>query len=598
MPIDRLTSARHLDFRPRGDVFPSPADWRDCVVYQILLDRFDDGGDHPPFDPDKTPRGRDQDQGWHFQGGTLKGLERRLDYVRGLGANALWISCPLKQRAGEQTYHGYAVQDFLSIDPRFGTTDDLRSLVKSAHDRGMWVILDVVIDHTADVFTYAQEGQVVYENGEQFDFGRWCDGGDKNPADFGPDDAIWPIEFQHPDAFVRQGEMGDVTNTSAAEAKDGDFMSLKKLDLTRPEVLSAILNCYKHWIAVADVDGFRIDALRHVRHPAASDFVHAIREFALSIGKANFMQVGEVADADEEMRRYVGTNVELPEPLRDPGSDPDGTGDYPQLDAVIDFELHRRIIPVLLGETPATELEELWEKRRKFYRDPGEAGRYYLAYLENHDQGGRDRHRLLSGTFEQHPDGYDRPGGDPRLAVMSYAVLLCGQGVPCMYYGTEQGFDGGSADSDAYVREAMFGGKWGPFDTTGASFFDDEHPIYKQIRTICDIRRDEPALRYGRVYLRPTSGDGVHFGPPEHAGPFAFARVLDVTEIVVAANPTPEEVDVCVGVDAALNPPGYQVRNCLASAWRGEIEQTDEGQAFVRLTLPPRGVAVLRLSVN
>ena len=59
------------------------------------------------------------------------------------------------------------------------------------------------------------------------------------------------------------------------------------------------------------------------------------------IGKANFMQVGEVADADEEMRRYVGTNVELPEPLRDPGSDPDGTGDYPQLDAVIDFELHR-----------------------------------------------------------------------------------------------------------------------------------------------------------------------------------------------------------------------------------------------------------------
>ena len=82
------------------------------------------------------------------------------------------------------------------------------------------------------------------------------DGGDKNPADFGPDDAIWPVEFQHPDAFVRQGEMGDVTNTSAAEAKDGDFMSLKKLDLTRPEVLSAIINCYKHWIAVADVDGF------------------------------------------------------------------------------------------------------------------------------------------------------------------------------------------------------------------------------------------------------------------------------------------------------------------------------------------------------
>ena len=74
--------------------------------------------------------------------------------------------------------------------------------------------------------------------------------------------------------------------------------------------------------------------------------------------------------------------------------------------------------------------------------------------------------------------------------------------------------------------------------------------------------------------------------------------MLDVTEIVVAANPSLEEVEVCVGVDAALNPPGYQVRNCLDGSWRREIEQTDEGQAFVRLTLPPRGVAVLRLSMD
>ncbi len=595
--VDAPRSLADLDFRPRGKVYPSPPDWRDVVLYQVVLDRFDDGEDHPPVDRE-TQHDRDDEAGWTWQGGTLKGLERRLDYVAGLGVGALWISCPLKQRSGESTYHGYAIQDFLSVDPRFGTTGDLRDLVDACHDRGLYVVLDVVIDHAADIFNYDGPGAQVYDGGRSFDVAGWNDGGDKEPADFGPDDAIWPRELQDLVSFARQGEMGDVTSTSAAEAKDGDFMSLKKIDLTRPETLGVIVACYKHWIATADVDGFRIDALRHVHHDAASDFVHAIREYALSIGKANFLQVGEVADSDDEMRRYVGSNVELRHGGdRDPSKDPDGRGDYPQLDAVIDFELHRRLIPVLLNERSAADAAELWRRRKEYYRDYGRSGAYYLSYLENHDEGARDRHRLLSGTFEQVPDGYDRPGGDPRLAVMATAVLLFGMGIPCLYYGTEQGLDGGG-DKDDFLREAMFGGTFGPFGTTGHATFDRDHPIYRQITAICDARQSEPALRYGRQYLRPISGDGVHFGEPDQAGVFAFSRVLDVTEIVVAANPTLEPITTHVGVDAALNPPGQFMRNLLDGDWRVEIEQTDAGQAFVRLELPPRGVAALRLSVD
>ena len=600
----RPDSAFHLDFRPRGRVFPSPADWRDEIVYQVVLDRFERNEDTPSYQPgDNLTLGREGDQGWHFQGGTLRGLARRLDYIQNLGVTSIWVSCPLKQRAVEQTYHGYAIQDFLDVDPRFGTTGDFRALVDAAHDRGMHVILDVVIDHVGDVFMYPEAdkpdgGDVMYDGGKRYGFGGWYDGYGKEAKDFSPDDAMWPVEFQDINAFARVGAM-DPMNASAAEAKDGDFMSLKKLDLTNPHILRAVINCYKYWIAVVDVDGFRIDALRHVRHPAASDFIHAIREYALSIGKINFLQVGEVADTDEEMRRYIGTNVELRHGGdHDPQSDPDANADYPRLDAVIDFELHRRLIPVLLGERPAIDLHDLYEKRRDFYRDYGRSGRYYLSYLENHDEGGRDRYRLLFGTHEQTPDGYDRPGGDPRLAELASCVLLASMGIPCLYYGTEQGFDGGG-EADYFVREAMFGGKWGPFETTGQSFFDEEHPIYARIAKIAEVRKAEPALRYGRQYLRDISGNGVDFGPTALPGAFAFSRVLDVTSIIVVANPSLDWAKgLCVSVDRNLNPPGWQMRNCLDGDWRCEIEENDAGIAFVRLDLPPRGIAILRLSLD
>jgi glycosidase len=599
--------ADELDFEPRGPVHASPRDWRDVVMYQVVLDRFDDNTDHPPYVPGETATGRDPDQGWHFQGGTLKGLTRRLDYIHGLGARAIWISSPLKQRSSEQTYHGYAIQDFLRIDPRFGTTADFQEFVRQAHARGMWVVLDVVIDHAADLFSYANEDgepdyDVRYDEARVFDIARWHDGGDKSRDEWSRDEGVWPRELQRDEAWVRQGPM-DPMNATAAEAKDGDFMSLKKINLQDGPTLSTMIKCFKYWIAVADVDGFRIDAMRHVRHPASSDFVHAIREYALSIGKHNFLQVGEVADADDEMRRYIGTNVELlasGEEAHDPQNDPDSTGDYPNLDAVIDFELHRRLIPVLLGEEPATTLGDLWQNRRDHFRDFGESGKHYLSYLENHDEGGRDRHRLLAGTYEQTPAGYDRPGGDPRLARLANAVLLCGMGVPCLYYGTEQGFDGGSGETDTHVREAMFGGNWGPFDTRGASFFDDQHPAYRAIAHACDARAAEPCLRYGRAYLRQISGDGENFGEPEHKGAFAFARVLDVTEIVVVANPgLGDATGLCVAVDQQLNPPGWRMRDLLdPQSERRTIEESPDGQAFVRLDLPARGVAVLRLTLD
>ncbi|MGQ9888928.1 MAG: alpha-amylase family glycosyl hydrolase [Aggregatilineales bacterium] len=113
------------NLQPRGSVHPSPLDWRDQVLYFLLPDRFSDGGEdnRPLFSaaqPDqfRTPDKRAWMQaGKTFQGGTLRGITSKLDYLRDLGVTCLWIGPVWKQRADLETYHGYGIQNFLDVDP-------------------------------------------------------------------------------------------------------------------------------------------------------------------------------------------------------------------------------------------------------------------------------------------------------------------------------------------------------------------------------------------------------------------------------------------------------------------------------------------------
>src|SRR3954453_14274146 len=101
-------SVAELDFKPLQDVFPSPRDWRDHLIYQLLIDRFDDTGDHPPYHPNECKRGRDEKNACTFQGGRIKGITRRLDYINGLGCTAVWVSPPFKNRQDDcSACHGY-----------------------------------------------------------------------------------------------------------------------------------------------------------------------------------------------------------------------------------------------------------------------------------------------------------------------------------------------------------------------------------------------------------------------------------------------------------------------------------------------------------
>ncbi len=563
-------SVAELDFRPSAPLYPSPEDWRDQFLYFLLVDRFDNGdASVPPYMPGVTTDAADPATRNRFQGGTLKGVTRRLDYIRNLGCTTIWLSPILKNRQDcDDSYHGYGIQNFLGVDPRFGTLADLQELTHEAHERGMYVILDIVFNHTGDVWAYPDDQNYFYWRGETFPFGFWRQ---SDPASgLQEDDAVWPIELQAPEAFKRRGQIRNWYDE--VEARDGDFLSLKELDLQRSGVLDTLIKVYKYWIGVSDVDGFRIDTVKHMENSAVAIFCNAIREYARRVGKHRFFLFGEIVADDTTIQNYIGRNSRI-----------EGTDErFPALDAALDFPLYFMLEEVIKGFANPAALRARYKAFYKQYADHGEAGRYFVTFVDNHDQMARPYRRFMNGNPY------------PRQAALAIGYLLTTQGVPCLYYGTEQGFDGGGAN-DAYVRECMFGGTWGGFATAGCHFFNPEHEIYRDISAVADIRRAQPALRYGRLYFREISANGVDFGQPfDGHCTLAYSRILDTDEVLVALNLSNQSREDCITVDRALNTTGRHFQDLLDPVRSASVQLAPDGRAFVRLELPPYGMAILR----
>src|SRR5579862_4202875 len=184
MPAKRLTprsekSVAHIDWAPllAQSFHPSPVAWEDQVIYFLLPDRFSNNDErdylgvdgnyvhqgstaafNPATDKDSLggPDGEKawRDAGGKYVGGTLKGLTSKVGYLKRLGVTAIWVGPIFKQVAFQETYHGYGVQDFLSVEKHFGTREELRTLVDTAHSHDIYVILDIILNHSGDVFAY------------------------------------------------------------------------------------------------------------------------------------------------------------------------------------------------------------------------------------------------------------------------------------------------------------------------------------------------------------------------------------------------------------------------------------------------------------
>ena len=522
---------------PRNGLTPSPEDWRDCWIYFLMVDRFNN--------PTLPPKSIFDANCGGFQGGTIKGMRKKLDYLAQLGVGAIWFTPVLKNcqfldgKPNDGTYHGYGIQNFLEIDPRFASAPadaaaELRDFVDAAHKRGIYVIFDIVLNHTGDVFAYSSGSQAAYSNAP-YEPIYWRDElGNARPdwnvaeniSSPSADATVYPNELRRNAYFRRQG-----TPQSGGAETVGDFSSLKQLLTADSELGNVLIRCFQYLIAAYDIDGFRIDTLKYLDQDFALRFGNAIREFALSAGKKNFFTYGEVYDDEEKISEYIGRNVSK-------------SGDLVGVDASLDFPLFFRLPSVLKGLSPPSDVIGMYQERKivenNIISSHGEATRFFVTFLDNHDQHSRFYYR----------DPFD-PNRFDDQATMAFACLFTLPGIPSLYYGSEQGLHG-NGDSDQNVREAL----WGM-----PNAFDSKHPFYTTIQRIAQLRNDHAALRYGRFYFRPISGNGIQFGVSTFmGGVMAFSRILNDREVVIIANTnTQAEFIGYVIVDTNLNSVGAQL---------------------------------------
>ncbi|MGB6067239.1 MAG: alpha-amylase family glycosyl hydrolase [Desulfomonilaceae bacterium] len=568
-----MKSVKDIDFSPAGEYFPSPLDWRDIVLYSLLVDRFDDGSCPSDEEVTEVRRAvRSPAMRKVFQGGNLKGVMRRLDYIADLSVNGIWLSPIFRNRPErEDTYHGYGVHSFLEVDPRFGTMEELRELVAMAHARGMYVILDIVANYTGDNWAYEGDRFCEYssEVGGPYPFGFWRtlssgkNGSGKNGS---CNDAVWPQELQLQQYYVRRGKIRD-WKVEGEEATEGDFDSLKKLDIRRREVLDILIRIYKFWIRSADIDGFRLDATRHMDPLSTALFCSAIREYAKTLGKHNFLIFGEIASGYKTIEQYLKGCACC-----------SGNGhSLHGIDAALDFPLSYILERVVKGFSTPEELRWVYDGANPLYANGRDPGMNSVTFLDNHDRNQRFMHQ---NPYQQQ-------------LVLALGYLLTSLGVPSIYYGTEQGFDGGGPDLH-YVRECMFGGNWGAFGRCGNSFFDTQNPIYKSIARIVAIRRQEAALRYGRQYFRETSTDGVHFNhPADRHCTLAYSRMMDETEVLIALNLDFNPRNDFITIDYNLHEDGEWLEDLLQPGCLARIIKR-HGRNMVQISLKGLEMAILK----
>lgn len=530
-------------------------EWREEFIYFLLVDRFHDSNKRDSLDFDIRHSGfGNEDQLDKFFGGTIRGIIDHLDYIKNLGCTAIWLSPVFENNP--DTYHGYAIQNYLEVDKRWGTRKELEILVDQAHELDMRVFLDIVLHHSGDNWFYPDDHEYYYYNGARFPSEGWRF-----------EDRPLPIELRNPELYNRKGQIRNFDQYP--ETIEGDFLTLKTFrndDSPESKVVQEILttiHCY--WIRETDVDGFRLDAVKHMKGHDISRFCSLIREYAYSLGKKNFFLFGEIIGDDEMSNPYIGPKIIRS--VQDQNI-------YYGLDSVLDHPLHSILEGVIKGRYSPGKLIERYSALQRNALNRGEYGDFLVTYIDDHDQ---------VGSGFKHRFGSD---ATPEQIVAGMGFLLCALGTPCIYYGTEQGFDGHGKD-DRFIREGMFDP-----DEPSTNVLNQDSWIYSKISTLAQLRQHEDILKFGRMYFRQTSTDGLDFHYPNRAGCLlAFSRILFEGEILVVYNSSLNEIkEEYIAVDRNINNPLTHMQCIFGRKRKYMIQKTsvrENNPYFIKLKLKP-----------
>ncbi|MFF5924512.1 pullulanase-type alpha-1,6-glucosidase [Streptomyces hydrogenans] len=507
--------------------------------YFVLPDRFANGdtsNDRGGLTGSRTATGFDPTDKGFYQGGDLKGLTRRLDYIKGLGTTAIWMAPIFKNRPvqGEGKdasagYHGYWITDFTQVDPHFGTNDDLKKLIAAAHAKGMKVFFDVITNHTADTVDYAEKkygyrpkGAYPYldEDGRPFDDRRAVGKVDADSFPYTPVERTGdkvPAWLNDPTMYHNRGD----STWQGESAEYGDFVGLDDLWTERPEVVEGMKRIYETWVRDFDIDGFRIDTVKHVDLDFWTQWATALDAYAKKRGREDFFMFGEVYSAD--------TTVTAPYVTRG------------RLDATLDFPFQDAARAFASQSAGADRLAQVFGDDYRYTTDKANAYEQ-VTFLGNHDMG-------RFGTFLKQDNPNASDAELLRRATLANELMFLSRGNPVIYSGDEQGFTGAGGDKDA--RQPLFAtgiadylddDQLGTDRTHASDAYDTGHPVYRSIAALSKLTREHPALRDGVQQQRYAEGSVYAASRTD-----AKQRV----EYLVAANSATEPKTVTVPVESA-----------------------------------------------
>ncbi len=410
----------------------SAAWWRDAVFYEIFVRSFNDSnGDGI---------------------GDFNGITQKLDYIQSLGVNGIWLM-PIHP---SPSYHGYDIVNYYAVNPQYGTLADFKNLLAEAHKRGIKIIIDLVLNHTSSQHPFFMD------------------------ANSSPDSKYrnWYVWSDQPGDHWHQGNGGYYY---------GYFWGgMPDLNYRNPEVTAQMEEVTRFWLEDIGVDGFRIDAVKHLieegskleNTQATHDWLKGYYTFYKGVN-TNAYTVGEVYGAGA----FLATKY------------------AEQTDQIFNFELASGFVNSVQGESN-TGLNGAWSFTLKDIQDGN-----YATFLTNHDQ-----NRVMSVL-----------NGNVQKAKLATVLLLTSPGTPFIYYGEEIGMQGKKPDEDIRLpmqwsadANAGFttGTPWrAPFtnytEVNVAAQDQDPNSLLNLYRTLGKLRADHPALRGGKIAVLSTGNSGV-----------------------------------------------------------------------------------------
>lgn len=477
------------------------------VLYLITPDRFANGNPANDTLPDvqsvlaaqkraalKEPEQQNRRQygprpGWNGQrrqgmpagrnangrhGGDIKGVIDHLDYIQDLGVTTIWLN-PVQSNS-LRSYHGYAINDFYEIDPRFGTMEEYIEFVDAAHERGMKVVMDMIFNH--------------------------CGGDHWWMKDLPTED--W-LNFDN--TFTNCNHMKwTVMDPHAAPSErklftDGWFNSgMPDLNQRNYHVATYLIQQSNWWIENTRIDGIRQDTYSYM------DF-----DFGARWCKETFEEYPDF-NITGEVWYPIGSNHTAWWQRGSTASEKNS-----ELKTVMDFNL--AFISQTAFDEPSAYREQFSTGLFNIYMSMANDYLYpdpdnVLVFLDNHD---------LSRFREADDEGLNK-------YKQGIAFLLTTRGIPQIYYGTELLFEGSKNQGDGVIRKDMPGGWPGDersvFTAEGRTALENE--AYDYMKTLLNWRKTSEPVKHGTL---------IQYAPiPEYGDCYVYARIKDDNTVLVVLN--------------------------------------------------------------